>query len=54
MYDLQEKNDTDTNTWYRSVGIGLRNPDDLIRDHHYNTSYVGFKQDQMDVSYSIF
>ena len=43
VYDLQEKEDQETNTTYRSIGIGLKNPEDLIRDQHYNTRYIGFK-----------
>ena len=38
---------------FRSIGIGEKNPDDIIRQVHYNTSYVGYKANPLDISYSL-
>ena len=41
-------------TFYaRSIGIGLKNPEDIIRQVNYNSSYPGYRSNPLDVSYSI-
>ena len=55
VYDLAKKMDTQYTPprEYRSIGIARKNPIDVIRQIHYNTTYSGYKSDPNDVSYSI-
>ena len=55
VFDLEVKVDKQFNPprEYRSIGIASKNPDDVIKQIHYNTSYVGYQKDPYDVSYSI-
>ena len=56
VYDLTSRQDNSTSpaTSYRTLGIGLKNSDDVIRQQAYNISDPLFRENKNDVSYSIF
>lgn len=53
VFDMTLRNDTDDSK-FRSVGFGRINPYDIIKQEHYNTSSSLYKENPLDVSYSLF
>ena len=53
VFDMTLRNDS-SNSQFRSVGFGRINPDDIIKQEHYNTSSSLYRENPLDVSYSLF
>jgi hypothetical protein len=55
VFDLEKKWDDHFTPalHYRSVGIGKRNQNDIIKQQAYNITNTLFREDDKDVSYSI-